>query len=116
ILTVMIFRQPTLWCHQALIPDIILLQTSPMRLFGTLPCLLLVLACCVETPGARAGSLGSIARERSRLSSGFSKALAWLLGFDLLKETSSCGWVWPEMGSSALTGSVIWFRVSPHPV
>ena len=30
-----------------------------MRLFGTLPCLLLVLVCSVETRGARASSLGS---------------------------------------------------------
>ena len=34
--------------------------------------------------------------------------------FTFWKNTSGSVWVWPEMGSRALIGSVIRFRVSPH--
>ena len=34
--------------------------------------------------------------------------------FTCWKNTSSSEWVWPEMGLSGLTGSVIWLRVSPQ--
>ena len=34
--------------------------------------------------------------------------------FTFWKKTSGFEWVWPEIGSSALTGSMIRFRISPH--